>query len=100
MLVIRGELDIDIAKKDEFLAAVKTFVELTHAENGCNAYNFSADLDTPGRFHIVEEWADDDTLQAHMRADHFRIFGRAMRGFGVSRSEIFRYEVSSRSTFP
>ena len=97
MIVISGDLEIDPANTDAFLAAVETLVAATRAENGCNRYEFFRHLTEPGVFFIAEEWADDDALAAHMGTDHYKSFGRTLRSLGVTRVDIHRYEASSKS---
>lgn len=97
MIVIHGILSVDPASEADLLAAVGPLVETTNQEAGCVAYIFSKDLAVPGTVHIFEEWESDEALKAHMAADHYRTFGRALRGLGVTSSVIHRYEATQRS---
>ncbi len=98
MIVIRGTLDIDPADEPAFLAAVGPLVTGTHAEAGCGHYEFSKSLTVPGRFHITEEWADEASLAAHMRADHFKAFGQVMRSLRITGRDLHRYVIAEHST--
>lgn len=97
MIVIYGTMSFAAENEAEFLAAVRTLVALTRAEEGCVRYTFAKDLDEPGHLHIFEEWTDEAALKQHMAADHFRAFGRAIRGLGVTGSSVDRYEATGKS---
>jgi quinol monooxygenase YgiN len=99
VVVIRATLDIDPADEAAFLAAVEPLVATTHTEAGCNQYEFSRSLRVPGRFHIIEEWADAASRDAHMRADHFKAFGLALRGLRVLGRDVHRYVIAEHTTF-
>lgn len=96
MIVIAGDLEIDPAKEDAFLAAVDQLVGVTRAEDGCERYEFFRHLADAGSFHVSEEWASDGALDAHIASDHYRAFGRAMRDFGVKRVEIYRFDATGK----
>jgi quinol monooxygenase YgiN len=96
MIAITADLEIDPAFDEPFVEAVTALVAATHAEDGCERYEFFRHLTQPGVFHVFEEWASEEALAAHGGSEHMRTFGRAMRGFGVKRAEIFRYDVSAK----
>jgi quinol monooxygenase YgiN len=98
VIVIRATLDLDPADEAPVLAAVGPLVTTTHAEAGCNHYEFTKSLTVPGRFHVIEEWADAEALDAHMRADHFKAFGLAMRSLRMKGREVHRYVIAEAST--
>lgn len=96
MIVLHGTISFDPAQEEVFLAAVADLEAVTNTERGCAAYVFTKDLKAPGTVHVFEEWADEESLAAHMAADHFRAFGRIARGMITGRS-IDRYEASGKS---
>ncbi|MCL2124553.1 MAG: antibiotic biosynthesis monooxygenase [Oscillospiraceae bacterium] len=57
---------------DEFLAISKELVEKTNAlDKGCIRYELCRDVNDPLRFIMMEEWEDQPSLDAHMKASHF-----------------------------
>ena len=52
----------------------------THADRGCLAYSFSADLEDGSRIIGIEVWADQAALDEHMGHDHTETFLRAVPG--------------------
>lgn len=58
---------------EEFLAIAKELVESTHAKDkGCIEYALCQDLNDPLHLTMLEEWEDSDTLDAHMKSEHFQ----------------------------
>lgn len=41
------------------------------AEPGCLRYVVFRDRDDPALFHLVEDWASDEALEAHFETPHF-----------------------------
>ena len=57
---------------DQFLAVTRELVEKTNAlDRGCIRYELCKDLSDPLRFVMLEEWEDQESLDAHMKSDHF-----------------------------
>ncbi len=94
MLVIAGLIRMDPAKIGEARAAAVVMMEATRKEEGCHAYDFSADLEDDGVFHVFEHWESQQALDAHFETPHMADFQKAMPGFGIQEMSIKRYEVS------
>lgn len=43
-------------------------------EDGCLIYRFTADLDSPTRFYLVELWENEAALTAHLQGEPFQHF--------------------------
>lgn len=57
---------------EEFLAITKELVEKTNKlDAGCVKYELCRDVNDPLRFVMLEEWEDQQSLDAHMKAPHF-----------------------------
>lgn len=95
MLIVSGTITFDPANQDQMVAAAGTVAEATRAESGCISYEFFADLTTPGRLHLFEEWEDEDSLLAHFETDHLAAFYQVMQASGLESRNINRYYVSS-----
>ncbi len=96
-ILVTGTLDLDPAKRDEFIAAAQAVMEGSQAEAGCERYVFSADLLDPGKFHVSEQWVDQAAIDAHGGAPHFQGFMAAMGGFGVTGATILRWDGATSS---
>ena len=57
---------------EEFLGITKELVEKTNAlDAGCVKYELCRDVSDPLNFVMLEEWTDQASLDAHMKAAHF-----------------------------
>jgi len=96
-IIVTGTIDLDPAKRDEAIAAALEVMELTRAEDGNEAYTFSADFADPGRFHLVEQWASEEAMQAHMGSAHLAAFMGKMGAFGVTSASLTKWEGATGS---
>ena len=60
---------------DAVRAACETAIAATHNEPGCQLYSLHQSGET---FVFVEQWADQDALNAHMAAPAFATFAAAI----------------------
>ena len=55
-----------------FLSLSKDLVEKTNSlDSGCIKYELCRDANDPLHFIMLEEWTDQKSLDAHMKASHF-----------------------------
>ena len=64
--------------------AISAAVAATNAEQGCEHYRFSVDLDDPGTLYINERWASAEALAAHGASEHLKTFNRAIGGAALT----------------
>ena len=50
----------------------------SRAEDGCIEYRFTADLEAPSTFHVVELWRDEAAVLGHLAGDGFVAFRKTM----------------------
>lgn len=94
MLVIAGHIRMDPARISEARAAAVVMMEATRKEEGCHAYDFSADLEEDGVFHVFEHWESQQALDAHFASPHMAEFQKTLPGFGIQEMSLQRYDVS------
>lgn len=99
MIVISGTIVIDPAHTDAAVAAISELEAKTRAEAGNIEYGFWLSHSEPGTLHVFEEWADEDAVNAHMGSDHMAAFLGAAGGFGITSTDISRYDVSTKTKF-
>lgn len=95
MIVIIGTLIVEPSQRDALLEAAKAAMEGTRQEEGCLHYCFTADLVDPSVVHLVERWESEAPLEPHLKTEHIRTFGRAIRPLEVTRGDFTIYEVAS-----
>ncbi len=86
MLVIGGTFEIDPAQREAFTAAAIDVMAATRAEDGCETYVLSADLEDPSRIHLFERWTSQEALSKHLQSAHIANFRAAAAGIFVSSS--------------
>ena len=65
MIFVAGQLNIDTAVQDAFLADVAAMRPKVLKEAGCYHYSLLAELNEPGVINVLEQWEDDDALKVH-----------------------------------
>ncbi|MDO3397791.1 putative quinol monooxygenase [Nocardioides sp. SOB44] len=65
-------------------AGLRDLVAATQQEEGCVAYDCFESNAAPGTFVMVEEWASQEAMDAHMKTPHmaevFKVLGPALAG--------------------
>jgi quinol monooxygenase YgiN len=97
-IIVTGTIDLDPSKRDGFIAAANECMRETRAEEGNEAYAFSADLDDPGRFYVTELWASQGAMDTHMAITHLAAFMGAMGGFGVTGASLTKWDGATPTT--
>ena len=96
MLVISGTFNVEPSDRDAFLEASKAAMAETLKEEGCYEYCFTPDINDPAVVHIFERWESEDNLTPHMKSEHMKTFGRALKGLNMRGRELTIYEVASQ----
>jgi quinol monooxygenase YgiN len=99
MIVITGTISFDPANTDAAAEAAHTLATATRQEPGNIQYGMWFSPNEPGTLMVVEEWADDDALNAHMAAPHMADFLTAAGSFGITATDIWRYDISAKTKF-
>ncbi len=99
MIVVAGTIVIDPANLGAAKEAIDALQDATRSEEGNISYEFWLSLTEPGALHVFEEWADEDALNLHMGTDHMAAFLTAATGFGITATELNRYDVSDKTRF-
>ncbi|MCU0708950.1 MAG: antibiotic biosynthesis monooxygenase [Pirellula sp.] len=57
-------------KEEALRQVLESFIAPTRLEEGCIRYDLFRDLDHPGRFTFIEEWASREALERHGESAH------------------------------
>lgn len=68
VIIVAGSIDVDPAERDAFLASRVEVMRRSRAEDGCLQYCFGADPIDAGRVILLERWASNEALDAHVAA--------------------------------
>ena len=96
-ILVTGTIDFDPANRDKAIETVTACMEATRAEDGCEFYAFSGDLNDPGRFHVSEQWASQEAMDAHMATPHMATLMAAMGGLGVTAASLTKWDGATPS---
>ena len=86
-------------QRDRWLELIRANAAHTRAEEGCESYQVSEDLETPDNFVIVERFASLEAQHSHFRTPEFGELMGALDGIVAGPPEVSIYEVSSTVTF-
>ena len=94
MIVVNGTIrstEDDIRALREAVAKMEA---LSRAEQGCDDYTFSIELNEPTVVRITERWNSLEALQAHFKAPHMAEFQAAMALHPPREMDVKFYEAS------
>jgi quinol monooxygenase YgiN len=70
MIIVTGEVRFGEGEIGRLHSAMEKNIHATRAEPGCARYAYSRDILEPDLLHVVEEWSDEEAVDAHMQAPH------------------------------
>ena len=83
-LHVVATIPTDPAHDEAVRAGLADLVAATRAEEGCVSYACHASASAPGTFVMVEEWASQEAMDAHLRTPHlataFDVLGPVLTG--------------------
>jgi len=86
---IIARLKIQEGKNEEFVGIFKELMAAVHAnEPGNNFYALHQSGSDPQTYIVLEQYADQEALDAHGKTDHFRSLGAKMGGCMAGAPEI------------
>ncbi len=56
---------------EEYYKLIFELIDRTREEEGNISYTLYADSEHPGEHVLIEEWKDNEVLEAHFRTEHF-----------------------------
>ena len=74
MIMIAGTISVKPEMREEAIQACLAMQKATQQEEGCITYRFHADLEDPNTFFLFEEWAGQEYLSAHFKAEHMKTY--------------------------
>ena len=96
MIIIAGTIELDPERRDEALTTAEPFITGALTQAGCEAYTWTADLNSPGRVEVFERWTGQADLAAHFKGPHYLAMLKAHGAFGLKSSNVSKYRVNHR----
>lgn len=82
-------------RREELVALLQEVQEASRTDDGCLNYGYYSEVTDPLSFIAVEEWRDQDALDAHLRQPHVARLVAGLPELGEGRPEIQVHEVAS-----
>ncbi|QNR19573.1 antibiotic biosynthesis monooxygenase [Exiguobacterium sp. Helios] len=74
MIAIEAKLEVQPAKRQEFLEATKTLIEGSRLEAGNISYDLFQSIEDENIFMMIEKWEDQAAIETHNTSAHFGQF--------------------------
>lgn len=74
MIAIEAKLEVQPAKRQEFLEATKTLIEGSRMESGNISYDLFQSIEDENVFMMIEKWEDQAAIESHNTSAHFGQF--------------------------
>lgn len=74
MIAIEAKLEVQPAKRQEFLEATKTLIEGSRMEAGNISYDLFQSIEDENIFMMIEKWEDQAAIESHNTSAHFGQF--------------------------
>lgn len=82
---------------DEFVAVLKDVQSASRADDGCLHYGYYAEVGDPLNYVAVEEWRDEQALDAHLRTAHVARLVAALPQHSETRPDVKIHAVEHSS---
>jgi quinol monooxygenase YgiN len=92
MIIVHATIPVAADQRDTFLGAIKGLVEASNAEPGIRTYDCYESATRPNVFIFVEEYDDEDALNAHLASEHFQAAAAGLPGFASGPPELNRFD--------
>jgi quinol monooxygenase YgiN len=79
---------------DALKSALAAMEQASQAEEGCEDFTFSVEVNNPNKLRITERWQSAEFLAAHFKAPHMATFQAAMREHPPTSSQAHFYEAT------
>lgn len=74
MIIIHAEMQVNREVEAEFLESVQELIETSRAESGNVSYKLLKDTGKDDTYLMVEQWKDQEAVEAHNASSHFQAF--------------------------
>ena len=99
MVLAVGDVYTQIPRRDEVRELMNTAQAHAREQPGCVSYVFAETVADPGHYVVVQQWLDQDALDAHYRSQDFARYQAGIDPWLVHPSELRVHQVTA-TTFP
>ena len=98
MVIQLVQVSIRPERRERWLDLARVNAAQTRAENGCEGFRISEDLETPNSFVLVERWASMEAQYDHFRTPEFGQLMDALGDILAGPPEVTIHEVATTLT--
>jgi quinol monooxygenase YgiN len=95
VIVVNVKAEIDPANLVEMQAGIAKMEELSRAEQGCQDYTFSIEINDSTMLRITEKWDSMEDLLAHFQVAHMADFQAMMAKYPPKSMDANFYEATA-----
>ncbi|MDR2006377.1 MAG: antibiotic biosynthesis monooxygenase [Acidaminococcales bacterium] len=77
MVIVLAKIPVKPERQTEFLRHARVMIDATRREKGNVSYTLYKNTEDEREFIYVEEWADEEAFDAHLKTRHFSDFKAA-----------------------
>ena len=92
MIIVTGQVRFAEGEIARLTPAFRMNVHATRGEAGCARYAYGVDVADPNLMYIVEEWSDEEAVNAHMNTPHMAELMQAMGSAKIEAISVNAYE--------
>lgn len=92
MYMVTGKFAINPDERDEFLEFVRALIPVERTVKGIVSFDIYEDVTTPNSFLMLEQWADEDALDAYTQTDAYAEHDDTLNSFVVGEPAWEEYE--------
>ena len=92
MIIVTGQVRFANGEIQRLAPAFSANIAATRAEAGCARYAYGVDVADPNLLHVVEEWSDEEAVNAHMNTPHMAELMTALGSAKIEAISINAYE--------
>ena len=78
MILVNAKITVKAGERDNAISKMQDLIKSTRLEPGCINYNLYINAEDENVLMVLEQWENQDVLDAHMRTEHFKAFNAAV----------------------
>ncbi len=94
MIVVNVVIESSAANIASVKDAIAEMEVASRAEEGCEDYTFSVELNDPNKLRVTEKWRTAEALVAHFKTPHMATFQAALGRLDATNRELNFYEAT------
>lgn len=96
MIVLIVSIKAKPGKREEYVKLAMDCVKATRQEKGNFGYEAMLSPEDPDAFSFVEQWADIESLAAHLKSEHYLKFSTSSAGLAGGPPDVKFYEATPK----